>query len=77
MSGSVLQVMMEPTSSLIGFVPKMPHGFIDLFHLERMVFHDGAGSLDQVMIKENIGPLSYLSNAFAYFSKSLLAMSAI
>ena len=38
-----LQVAVEPTSSLIGFVPKMPHSFIDLLHFERMILHDGTG----------------------------------
>ena len=46
-------VAVEPTGSLICFVPQVSHGIIDLFHFERMVLHNGTGSMGQVISEDS------------------------
>lgn len=35
------------TCALISLIPKMTHGVIDFFHLQRMVLHDRADNINK------------------------------
>ena len=54
----------------------MSHGVIDFLHLERVVLHDSAGN-GMSRAQHYHSERTHLSNALAYFSRSLLAMSDI
>lgn len=49
------------TSSLIGFVPQVPHCVVNFFHFQTMILHDSAGMNDVSFPKEDrkAGTLTY------------------
>lgn len=65
------------TCALIGLIPKMFHSVIDLFHLQRVVFHDRAWDGRSASLTRDRLNRTYLSRALAYFSRSLFAISEI
>ena len=51
----------------------MLHCVIDFFHFQTMIFHDGTAT--RSITQSTMTTTTYLSNALAYFSRSLLAIS--
>lgn len=41
----------EHTGSLIGLVPKMFHGVVNLFHFETVILHDSANTAQGCQLK--------------------------
>lgn len=64
------------TGSLVGLVPKMPHGIVHFLHLPRMVLHSSTSNIQSTFDREiNHMRGAHLSKALAYFSKSDIAFS--
>ena len=66
---------LQRTCPLVSLTPQMSHRIVAFLHLQRVILHDRAISpINNIIMKLLV---THVSSAFAYFSKSPFAMSAI